>query len=466
MKLQHPITTTLYPFQQRAIEETLHFLRNNPANACYNACEMGLGKTVQAIVAANTLDFQLQWGEARILIVCPAIMRLVWRKEIMRWALVGEKFFNEHLDPTCVILKSSDITKMFSQSWKYLIISYDLAAAPRITNYLADKHWDLMIMDEAHYLKNSRANRTKAVLQRLWPKADFKLALSGTPFTTRVVDGYTLFRRMLPGRWADFNAFAEEFSYCQIKNINGRTIRDYFGVKNAPALRELIRSSFYVRYTKEEVLTELPPKIYTRMPLPISYAVMPKAKEEAEELKIEAEMIRRAIESDKLPVIPRSLAEHRRLQGEKKAPAVVEFVADLLEQDIPVCVFAWHKNVIEALRVGLEAFNPSVITGDTESSRRQAEIERFQTGGTKLFIGNYIAAGVGVTLTASSTVVLAELDWSPATTAQAIDRLHRIGQTDTVNVYYFVVENSIDESISNTVMRRTRDFKRVLDNES
>lgn len=459
-------TETLYSFQVEAINRMAYFFGYNPERACYNACEMGLGKTIQAVTIARTLECK------RILIICPAIMRLVWEKEWLQWNNYSTKYEAYRKDGWVLdtILSSADwkddglLNPLGRTAGKLvLIISYDLAAKPGILADLAASSWDMLIMDEAHYLKNGRAKRTKAVLQHLWQKSFYRLALSGTPFTTRVVDGYTLFHRMLPQRFPDFPSFANEFSYCQIKHIGGRTIRDYFGVKNADVLKNIIRSNFYVRYTKDEVLKELPPKVFTKIPLPIKYAVLPKSTKAADELKLEAEAVRRALETDRPVPIPASLAEHRRLQGERKVEPVSEFISDLLEQDLPVVVYAWHKNVIAALSEAFSAHQPAVITGETSPRDREREVLRFQSGGTRLFIGNFIAAGVGITLTASSTVVLAELDWSPATISQAIDRLHRIGQKDTVNVYYFVVENSIDEAISNTVMARTRTFRSVLE---
>jgi SWI/SNF-related matrix-associated actin-dependent regulator 1 of chromatin subfamily A len=450
MKLIYPSNKTLYPFQIEAIEKTIHFLRVNPTSSCYNACEMGLGKTIQAIVALNTLGYK------KVLVVCPAIMRLVWADEIRAWS--------EPLSPSYTILKGSDITGMFKVPWNWLITSYDLASSANLLRYLQDLPFDAIICDEAHYLKNSKAKRTKAVLQHLFPKAKYHLALSGTPFTTRIVDGYTLFHRMLPSRFPDFPSFADEFSHCRIMHISGRAIRDYYGVKNADVLRTIIRQNFYVRYTKEEVLKDLPPKQFNKIALPVEYAVVPKEVSKREELETQANLIRQALEAgNPAPPLPASLAEHRRLQGEKKVPAVIEFVQNLLDQDIPVVLFAWHRNVIAALHLAFGKYNPGVITGDTAPGARRTAVAAFQSGETLLFIGNMGAAGVGITLTTSSTVVLAELDWSPTVVSQAIDRLHRIGQRDVVNVYYFSVENSLDESIEHVLMNRVRDFKKVLE---
>ncbi len=459
MKLLVPDNKKLLPFQEKAIQETLHFLNNNPANACYNACEMGLGKTVQAIVCANSLGFDAA-SHAQVLIICPAIMRLVWKGELEKWALY---YKNTDSGFPYVVGSRSHLPTLEKLKPNYVIISYDMAASAEGVEVLTSQRWDMLILDEAHYLKNTKAKRTKAVLQKIWKKCQYKLALSGTPFTTRVVDGYTLFTRMIPGRWPDFASFADEFSFCTTKYFGGRKVLDYFGVKNPDVLRNIIRNSFYVRYTKEEVLKDLPSKVFNKIPLPITYAVLPQARSEKDVLMLEAAAIKKAVEGGKLPPVPASLAEHRRLQGERKVEAVADFAKDLLDQDVPVVIFAWHKSVIAGLQQALGAYKPEVITGDTQPSVRQKAVERFQSGQSTCFIGNYVAAGVGITLTASSTVLLAEEDWVPANIMQAVDRCHRIGQKDTVNVYYFVVQGSIDEQIAQVVIERIQTFKQVLE---
>ena len=165
-------------------------------------------------------------------------------------------------------------------------------------------------------------------------------------------------------------------------------------------------------------------------------------------------------------MLPKNLAEHRRMQGEKKLEPIIEWLSDQLENNIPIVCFAYHRSVITKLVEHFKEAAPAVITGDTSAQERFDAVQKFQSGGTNLFIGQINAAGVGITLTRSSTVCLAELDWSPAVLAQAWDRVHRIGQVNTVDVYYFVVKDSLDESINNVVVSRARIFKKVLDGDS
>ena len=201
------------------------------------------------------------------------------------------------------------------------------------------------------------------------------------------------------------------------------------------------------------------------MSLPAKYAVMPE-KDAKEVLNAEVAGVIRALEEDRGFMLPKNLAEHRRMQGEKKLEPIIEWLSDQLENNIPIVCFAYHRSVIAKLVEHFKEAAPAVITGDTSAQERFDAVQKFQSGGTNLFIGQINAAGVGITLTRSSTVCLAELDWSPAVLAQAWDRVHRIGQVNTVDVYYFVVKDSLDESINNVVVSRARIFKKVLDGDS
>lgn len=438
----------LYPFQEQAVSQMLSFLKSNETHSVYNACEQGLGKTIQTIEVLNRLKVK------STLIICPAIMRLVWLEELEKWRKPDEPGIARAL------MSSADIKD--AQGASTIVVSYDLARTPSVLKFLKAQKFECNVFDEAHALKNTRAKRTKVCFRELWDIATYHILLSGTPFTVSVVDGYSPFHRILPKEFPNFHDFVSRFSYARTTPWGTQ----YFGLKNADALKKIIRSNFYIRYTKDEVLTELPPKIFQKIILPLEYAVKPKANSQADELRIQAEMVRRFLEEGKSPVIPSCLAEHRRLQGEAKIPAIVEFCKNLLEQEIPIVVFAWHKSVVAGLVQALEKYKPVYITGETSSKNREQAVRQFQNGESLLFIATMGSAGTGITLTASCNLVLAELDWSPAVVAQAIDRAHRIGTKSAVNVYWFVAEASIDKTISDVVMERTKLFKSVLDDKA
>lgn len=444
----------LYPFQIASVEKMLHFLQTNEAHATYCAHEMGLGKSIISIECARRLQAK------RILILCPAIMRLVWLDELKTWYPEGK--VNLYLNSTATHSFELSSSESYSSGPTWTICSYDLSHRERVLSKLEESQYDLAIFDEAHYLKNRRAKRTRAAYANLWNRSCYHILLSGTPFTSHIVDGYTSFHKCAPTIFPNFADFVGRFCY-ERRVPWGRRV-EYFGLKNADELSNIIRSNFYLRYKKEEVLPELPDKQFQKILLPTSYAVTCQSNDEEVQLRFEAEKIARAIQTGVTPVVPKSLAEARRLQGIQKVAPVAEFATDLLEQEIPLVVYAWHRQVVHGVAEALKQFNPVVITGETPAGARHEAIKKFQGGETNLFVSNVQAAGVGITLVRSSTVLLAELDWTPAVVNQAIARVHRIGQKNSVLIYYFVVSSSLDEAITHTVISKTKMFDKVLDN--
>lgn len=441
-----PYGKTLYPFQIETVRKTLHFISQNESRSVYVANEMGLGKSVTSLITANTLKAK------RVLIICPAVMRLVWEQEIYAWCRLS----STSVPRVKVILSSNDLQGVVSAS--FIICSYSLIVDQKVLSSLVQNSFDLLICDEAHALKNKKAKRTRAVIHDIWPRCETRLFLSGTPMTRNVVDCYVPFHQILPDKFPSFASFVESYSHMRVTQWG----IDYYGLRNHEELSQIIRSNFYIRYRKEDVLTELPPKIWQKISLSSEYSVKVQASN-AEKLRKEKQQILDYIAQDKGVIVPASMAEHRRLQGEAKVSAVVQFAEELLEQEIPIVIFGYHKSVIAALSVGLFKYKPVVITGETPSALRQENITSFQSGSTNCFIGNIVAAGSGITLTRSSTVIFAELDWVPATLAQASNRVHRISQVNQVTIYYFIVEDSIDSTIEELVVNRARDFKKLLD---
>lgn len=434
----------LYKFQQEAIAKMLKFLKTNETQAVLQASEMGTGKSLMSIQTIAELNCK------SVLIICPGIVRLVWKNEIKCW--------DQSNPGISVILASKDL---ISANAKYVICSYDLCHKPAVLSKLLQQSWDCLVLDEAHMLRHRKTLRTRATLGNIWPKAKYKILLTGTPMATCLLDMYTLLHSCCPSVFTSYYAFAEEYCYKKYNHFSTSHV-EYYGAKNIEKLSSIIRQTCFVRYTKAQALPELPGKIYQKIPLPIKYAVIPHTKDEQKLLEYELEKVKQAVASGKVPVIPKSIAEHRRLQGLAKVEPVSEFVLNLLEQGIPTVLFAWHKAVITKFKEIFKNYNPVIVTGESSAISRQDAVEQFQAGKTLLFIANIIAGGVGITLTKSSTVVLAEIDWVPANVEQAIDRTVRIGQTKAVNVYYSIVEDSLDESIYNVVLRRIDTFNKVL----
>lgn len=439
LKLIYPAHQTLKNFQADGIQlMARHMLANKVG--CYNADEQGLGKTIQSAVLSESI------GAETNLVVAPAVAVLTWEQELKQWV----KTSKIKAITTTAQLKKTDLSQ-----FNWVIVSYNLL---RVNIEYFQRAWLLLFLDESHNLKNRRSQRSKAVLEKLWPYCGFRIALSGTPYKKHLVDGYSLFSKFAPAEFGTFSEFAARYTYPSMTPWGFK----YKGVRNEKELLDICRSKFLIRRLKKDVMKELPPKVFTPIYLEDKYRVkIPKDESEraAQEFAAIKEKLDYGID---VTVFPESIAGLRRLQAEQKVPAVLEFAENLLEQEIPIVIFAHHKSVVSMLNEGLKNYTPLVTTGATPPKQRLRNMNDFQAGKSKVFIGNMEAAGVNITLTASSNVLLAEPDWSPAIVSQACDRCHRIGQKDTVNVYYFVVPESIDADIIKTLVDKAQSFSKAL----
>lgn len=450
-----PYGKELYPFQVDTIVSTLQFLHDTSSHSAYIANEQGLGKSITSIITAQVLNSYTTSEGTSVLIICPAIMRFVWEEEIKIWTRTNIRT----IEQVCVLESSQDLkTKEESiKPARFIICSYALITKKDLREKLLGLkcNFNLLILDEAHAIKNITAKRTKVIAKEIVPICDYKLYLSGTPMTRSVVDCFVPFHLIDSARFPSFTSFAREFS--KSRPVPWGSGTEYYGIKNAETLSKHIRSNFFIRYKKKEVLTELPAKQYKKVFLGSEYHV-----DSANSYFEEVQSIISAINEGKGVKISSAFASLRQAQGVAKVPGIIEYVDTFLEQEIPIVVFAYHKSVIALLEEHYKKLSPIVITGDTPAEVRQAGIKDFQTGKRILFIGNIIAAGVGITLTASSDVIFAEHDYSPATMAQATDRVHRIGAKDQVTVHSLVVKDSIEERIERVLMQRVKDFKSVI----
>lgn len=437
-----PEGKSLRPFQKEAVRQMLKF------GNCLNACEQGLGKSVQAIVYCNAKQAE------KILVVCPAVVTLNWLNEFHRW--------NTLPTARAYSIQGSDFDALSVQRANFVTVSYSMVLNDDVLKALKAEAWDVMIFDEAHYLKNYKAQRTKVCLKELWPCGKNHIFLTGTPFLQGIKDGFTLFNRLAPDLFPKYWDFCLEFTNVIRKRLGRKEVLVPEGLKNSEKLKQLISDRFYLRYRKEDVLSDLPDKEWTEVRVPKEYRAA------AEKAVVIDDQLREILEGlgTVADTVPKHLMELRKDQGLAKVPFIAEYCKELLDQGIPLVIFAHHRDVIGGLLKELGAYQGRIITGDVPNKDRQTAVELFQGGELDFLICNYVAGGTGITLTRSQNCIVAEPDWIPATIAQAVDRLHRIGQQGTVQVHYFLVEGSLDMEINRTLMRRARDFNKVLKNES
>jgi superfamily II DNA or RNA helicase len=426
------------------------------------ADEMGLGKTIQAIGTINADKLA-----RRVLIVCPATLKLNWKKEFAKWDTKNLSY--EVITPKTKSFPSIDV----------VIINYELMG--RWQSELRAFDWDVLVVDEAHYVKNPSTKRAQEIFGRKKARtkekrddatgevtvetrlpleplvAKRRLFLTGTPIVNKPIEMWPLIQVLDPdGLGANFMKYAKR--YCGAYH-NGYGW-DFNGSSNLDELQEILRSKFMVRRLKKDVLKELPAKVRQVLVLEAS----PKVKELLEkEKKTYDEYTKFLKDGDFETPHFGEMSAVRKAVAAAKIPFIVDHVKTVLEEQDKVCVFVHHHEVVDAL---VDEFGKSCVSidGRTTNEDRQAAVDRFQSDPScTVFVGTIRAAGVGITLTASSTVIFGELDWVPGNVSQAEDRCHRIGQMGTVFVRHLVLEGSLDERMAQIIVEKQETIDRALD---
>lgn len=417
------------------------------------ADEMGLGKTIQAIGVIN--------GEAGInkaLIICPASLKMNWAKELGEW-LTRDLSYGI---ATGSIFPDADI----------VICNYDIVGKHFRT--IKDTAWDLLVCDEAHYLKNPKAARTRNV-QAI--KAKKRILMTGTPILNRPIELFSILQMVNPNLFPDFIHYAKRYCDAYV----GKYGWDFSGASNLEELNRKLRSSVMIRRLKKDVLTELPDKI-RQVILVSGYESLVKKEraayeanaKEVERLKVAAALAK--AESDETyeeavkalrraaGVAFEEMSKIRHELALAKLPNVVEHIEAALEDGRKVVVMAHHHDVVDALTDAFSGVGAVKFDGAMNLKDRQASVERFQADpNVRVFVGSIHAAGVGITLTSTSHVVFAELDWVPGIITQAEDRCHRIGQKESVLIQHLVVDGSLDARMAKTLVEKQAVADAALD---
>ena len=415
----------------------------------------GLGKTIQAIGLAN------HTGARNVLVICPASVRLQWRKEILKWSVLAPRV---RVYP---IVRSSDGVNPHAN---YTIVSYDLARAEVIQRLLAARKWDLVVVDEAHYLKSPGALRTRAIFgggegvfkdNFISKQAERIVALTGTPLPNRPRECYTILRALC---WDSIDWMSQEkfqFRYNPSETFIGENGRGktVYAVGRLPELRARMRCNVMVRRHKKDVLKQLPATQYELHYVEDTGAVRAALKAETM-LGIEPGDNMFSLDGEAISTV-------RRMMGEAMAPQAADFIDMTLDGGVDkVVVFAWHKSVVKLLRDALDKYNPLVIDGNTSAVGKYRAVQEFRTDpARRLVIGNIMAVGTGTDglQDVCQHAIFAEPDWVPGNNQQCVDRLHRIGQRGSVVAQFLVAPGSFAEKILGDAIGKLHDINEALD---
>lgn len=429
-------------YRNYQIEGAAHMVSRSSALL---ADDPGTGKTIQVCGLLNYFDAD---PKLNVLIVCPSSLVLNWLRELKTWLVRNRMVGIADGGGT----PDSEI----------VIVNYEMLYRPKTFEALHRREWDFIIIDEAHRIKNPESKTTGALLAL---KAKRRYALTGTPILNCPVEAWPLLYWMDPTTcpsWAEYtnrycNAFLETIHY---KDRYGRVRKkkawNYKGAANLGELNNLLLSSGMIRRRKADVLKELPPKERQVVELQWTGSRAPLYKEWSLGGNNYESKVLSLAEGDKVGLD--EFAKVRREIALAKVGPSVKHIEDLLVSTKKVVVFAHHKAVIAGLVARFGKYGVVSVTGETPTVERDNAVQRFQhRDDIRVFVGNIKAAGVGLTLTAASTVVFVELDPVPGNMVQAEDRCHRIGATDSrVLVQHLVFDGSLDVKLARMLIRKQK----------
>ena len=421
--------------------EGLDFLLKSAGNALL-ADEMGLGKTVQSLsyIASEQNAFPA-------LIVAPLVTLQNWQREIEKFLMKKSRNGRiiEDQSPSSTIIrvgKSEELGK-----YDFYIINYEL---------LFKRYKDLskiglrtIVCDEVQNLRSKTTQKYQAIKKLATQESvKYRVGLSGTPIYNRGSEIWPIVDILRPGLLGSFKEFCEYFCYI---NEKGKAI---VLENKRESLRHMLQKHVMLRRKKTDVLTELKEKIRYKEIIDSDINYYNKELERIWK-KLEDERKEAQTAFDASTAYQRAIQSERQAAGAAKLPHVINFVKNIMEIEESVVVFCHHKSIHSLLHQSLSEFKPASIIGGQSDKQRQDNIDSFQNGQTKLMIAGLRAGNVGINLTRAKYVIFAELDWSPAIHLQAEDRLHRIGQKNTVFAYYLIGNGTLDEHVARVLVDKS-----------
>ena len=404
------------------------------------ADDMGLGKTTSTVIASLESDAK------KVLIICPASLKINWMREI-----------ENYTDRSISIIEG--------KKWNdadYVILNYDILKnfhdiKDRKNSIILNNQFDMVIMDEAHYIQNKKAQRTK-IANDIVKKIGKVWLLTGTPMTSRPMNYFNLLD-LVDSPVAD-NWMAYAIRYCEGYqfNVGNKKIWNVNGASNLEELRDRTKPQV-LRRLKEDVL-DLPEKILTPVYLRL------KSKEYEKLMGEYYEWYESSEESSSLTIQFSKLMKVRQIIAESKISNTIEIAENIIEQGKKVIIFT---NFTDTLNQINDHFGKKSVKLDGKMSKtqRQFSVDEFQNNEKiKVFVGNLKAAGVGITLTSAEAVIMNDLSFVPSDHSQAEDRSYRYGQKSNVSVFYPIFENTIEGIIYDILSKKKNIFETVMgDNE-
>ncbi len=440
VKVPKALNADLRTYQQQGLN-WLQFLREYQLNGIL-ADDMGLGKTIQTL--AHLLVEKQQGRLTKpVLIVAPTSVIFNWANEIEKFT-PDLSFKVLHGNKRNTFLDADDSFEQVD----IVITSYALIV--RDLDIYREKKFYYLILDEAHYIKNTKTKLYQAFLAL---KSEYKLCLTGTPMENHLGEFWAQFNFLLPGFLGGQKQFTKLF----------RTPIEKHGDQERKKVLNQRIKPFILRRTKEKIAQELPAKTEIVQTLRIEgkQAELYESVRLAMDERLKAVIASKGLKRSQIEILDallklRQVCNHPKLLSLKGAKninqsAKLDYLMETLPEQIDegrkVLIFSQFTSMLSLIEAELiaEGIDFVKLTGST--TNRQAVVDKFQQGEVPVFLISLRAGGVGLNLTAADTVIHFDPWWNPAVENQATDRAHRIGQDKPIFVYKLIIENSIEEKI-------------------
>ncbi|TFW10812.1 DEAD/DEAH box helicase [Massilia arenosa] len=419
------------------------------------ADDMGLGKTVQTL-AHILIEKEAGRLTHPALVIAPTSLMANWHDEAAKFA-PGLRV---------LVLQGKERMDLFEQIPNVDLVLTTYALLPRDEEKLREHEYHLVILDESHYIKNTRS---KAAQSAGMLKARHRLCLSGTPLENHLGELWSQFHFLLPGLLGDEKTFNAQF-------------RNPIEKQDDPLRRALLNrriKPFLLRRTKDHVAKELPPKTEMVRKVEISgaqrdlyetvrLAMDKKVREEIDKkgvarsqiVILEALLKLRQVCCD--PRLVKALPPKKQANASAKLIDLMQMLDDLLAEKRKILVFSQFTSMLELIEEELDArrIPYAILTGETKD--RSAQVAAFQQGAVPVFLISLKAGGVGLNLTAADTVIHYDPWWNPAAENQATDRAWRIGQDKPVFVYKLIAKGTLEEKIQLLQQKKSELAQSVL----
>ena len=399
---------------------------------------MGVGKTIEVLALAKKLDLK------SVLVICPKSLISEWEYQIEQW--LGKEWLD-----------------------RFVILNYEKIRSYITTNTINEYDWDLICFDECHKLKNYKAKQTKGALE-ITKNGSRVILMSGTPMVAGPQDLFPLLKIIDRKTFSSYTAFVQR--YCVIVQLPKPPFPRIIVGARQETKEELsnILSRYMIRREKKDVL-DLPPKLYRTIPVELEPSQLAKYKQMEEELFVmldNGEQIYAPAVTAQITRLRQICLEPNLLSETEKVSTPSTKTTLLLEliegTKGPLVVYTAFEKYTRILSQELTKHKipHTLFTGTVKPADRTTAIREFQQGKYKVLIGTITTMGLGVTLTASHTVIFTDNYWTPAVNEQAVDRLHRIGQTEPVDVLDMWAKGTIEDHVHKVKARKEKIVSEIM----